>query len=130
MAESNIDIHILATELVKRVNDENRRTRLVEQKLDRVEADLNHVENTVRNQDKEMKEKLDKVAAGLKAINDSLTAIESAIMRMEKEISKRATKAEIRELESYMELISPVTTKFVTKEEMERAIDDKLFRKY
>jgi len=59
-----------------------------------------------------------------------MSLVESAIGRIEKELAKRATKAELKQIESYMSLMSPITSKFVTKEEMERAIEDKIQKKY
>lgn len=130
MAEIPSDIRVLATELVKRVNDETRRTRLLEQKVDRFEADIANLEGTIAAQNQEFKAKLNSIEKGIKSISDKITTIETAISRIEKELGKRATKGELKQIESYMDLMSPITTKFVTKEEMRRAIDEKTSKKY
>jgi len=130
MVEHSSDIRVLATELVKRVNDETRRIRLAEQRLDRFEADMANVEGTMTSHAAEMKGQMDSVNRSLKSLGDRLMVIENALERVEKELAKRATKAEFKQIESYMELMSPITSKFVTKEDVERAIEDKMTKKY
>lgn len=130
MVEKTSDIRVLATELVKRINDETRRIRLLEQSIDRFEADLENLESAVAAQTADFKSEEDSVAKQIKSLSDRLLVLENAISRMEKEMAKRATKAELKQIDSYISLMSPMTTKFVTREEMERAINDKISKKY
>lgn len=130
MVETTSDLRVLATELVKRANDETRRTRLLEQKVDRFEAEMNRIESSVAAQSSDFKEQLQSISAGIKSLSERLTVMESAIARIEKEMAKRATKGELKQIETYMSLMSPVVAKFVTKEEMERAIEDRMSKKY
>ena len=130
MVEKSSDMRVLATELVKRVNDETRRIRLVEQRLDRFETEIGNVESAIASQNTEFKGQLESISKGIKAVSDRLMVMENAIGRIEKELAKRATKGEVKQIESYMNLMSPITSKFVTKEEMERAIDEKTTKKY
>lgn len=130
MVEKTSDIRVLATELVKRINDETRRIRLLEQSIDRFEADLENLEAAVAAQTADSRSEEDSVAKQIKSLSDRLLVLENAISRMEKEMAKRATKAELKQIDSYISLMSPMTTKFVTREEMERAINDKVSKKY
>ena len=130
MVDNPAGMRVLATELVKRVNDETRRIRLAEQRLDRFEADMQSLENTIASQTAEFKAQLESISKGIKSLSDKLTLLENAVGRIEKELAKRATKGEMKQMESYMSLMSPITSKFVTKEEMERAIEDRMSKKY
>lgn len=130
MVEKTSDIRVLATELVKRINDETRRIRLLEQSIDRFEADMENLEGSVAAQAADFKSETDSTAKQIKSLSDRLLVLENAISRMEKEMAKRATKAELKQIDSYISLMSPMTTKFVTREEMERAINDKVSKKY
>jgi TolA-binding protein len=130
MVESTSDLRVLATELVKRANDETRRTRLLEQRVDRFEAEMERMQGMISAQNSEFKAQLQQISAGIKSLSDRMSAMESAISRIEKELAKRATKGEVKQIESYMSLMSPVVAKFVTKEEMERAIEEKMTKKY
>ena len=124
------EMRVLTSELVKRVNDETRRIRLAEQRLDRFEVAADNLENMVSSHALEMKAQLDNLAKSIKTLSDRMTMTESAIGRIEKELAKRATKMEIKQIESYMSLMSPITSRFVTREELERAIDDRVQKKY
>jgi ribosome-binding protein aMBF1 (putative translation factor) len=124
------EMRVLTSELVKRVNDETRRIRLAEQRLDRFEVAADNLENMVSSHAIEMKTQIDNLAKSIKALSDRMTMTESAIGRIEKELAKRATKMEIKQIESYMSLMSPITSRFVTREEMERAIEDRAQKKY
>jgi hypothetical protein len=124
------EVRILTSELVKRVNDETRRIRLAEQRLDRFEVGLDNLENTMSAHAAEMKAALDNLNKSIKVLSDRMTLMEGALGRVEKELGKKAMKAELKQIEAYMSLMSPMTSKFVTKEEMERAIEDKTNKKY
>jgi len=130
MVDNPAGMRVLATELVKRVNDETRRIRLAEQRLDRFEADVGTLEGTISSQTGEFKSQLESISKGIKTLSDRMTLLENAVGRIEKELAKRATKAEMKQIESYMSLMSPITSRFVTKEEMQRAIDEKTQKKY
>lgn len=130
MVENTSDLRVLATELVKRANDETRRTRLLEQRVDRFESEMERLESTIATQTSEFKSQLQQISAGIKSLSDRLVVMENAISRIEKEMAKRATKGEVKQIESYMSLMSPVVAKFVTKEEMERFIEEKMAKKY
>ena len=130
MAEMTSDIRILATELVKRVNDETRRTRLLEQKIDRFEAELTNLESAIDIRNEENKLALQNIADTLKNISDRMLVMENAIGRIEKELGKKATKSELKKIDTYMDLMSPITSKYVTRAELDRAIEEKNKKKF
>lgn len=123
-------MRILANELVKRANDETRRTRLLEQRVDRFETEINRIETMINAQTGEFKSQLEVIATGIKALSEKMAVMENAISRIEKELTKRATKGEVKQMESYINLMSPIASRFVTKEEMDRAIEEKIVKRY
>ncbi|TAL48213.1 hypothetical protein EPN87_01065 [archaeon] len=125
MAEAT-DIRVLASELVKRMNEDGRRLRMLEQRVDKIENNINGVQNSVMLQAEDLKIGLNKIADKLTAISDRMTQMEASIARMDKELHKSATKAELKQVESFIDLVNPITAKFVTREEMDRALSDKL----
>ncbi len=130
MVEMSSDLKVLATELVKRVNGETRRTRLLEQKVDRFEAEISNLENTIKSQNSDLKNILQNFEDTLKEISNRVLIMENSIKRIEKELSKKATKNEFKTIESYMELMSPITGNYVTRAEMERVISEKTQKKF
>ncbi|MBI2084107.1 MAG: hypothetical protein HYT70_00630 [Candidatus Aenigmarchaeota archaeon] len=124
--EQHGDITRLAEELVKRLNENTRRIRIVEQRMDRMDNSINALEDNTLNQLNDLKMFLEKITDRLVSLSEKLVGIESEILRLSKELSKTATKREFKEIETYMELINPVTAKYVTKDEMERYISLKI----
>lgn len=130
MVEKTSDIRVFATELSKIVKDVTRRIRLVEERVERDEVQGDNLERAINVQSSEAKLQLESMTKNIKLMSDRVSMIESALNRIEKEMTKRATKAEVKQLDAYLSLMSPMTSKFVTKEEMERAIEEKTTKKY
>ena len=127
MVES-ADIRVLASELVKRMNEDSRRIRVMEQRADRIEMSLSSLEDNVSDQMGEIKSNIDKLSVDIKTISDKLIVLESEISKIVKDLGKKATRSDVKELESYISLMNPITSTFVTKEEMEKKIEEKNVR--
>lgn len=119
----------LSGELVKRLNENSRRIRLLEQKLDKIEGSMEMLEQTALNQTNDLKINLERIIVKITSIGDRLSGIESDIMRVNKELGRTATKAEVKQMETFIDLVNPITSKFVTKDEMNRALEERLGRK-
>lgn len=113
-------------ELVNRINEDRRRIRLIEQSIDRIESSINALERNLLNQNADMKISLDRVDNKISDMTTRLTTLEADINRYTKLVSKAATKMEIKQLESFIDLVNPITSKFVTKDELDRALEEKI----
>jgi archaellum component FlaC len=129
MAERPTDIRVLAGELVKRMNEDSRRIRLLEQRNEKIESGFNSLQETILIQMDGLKVKLERIAENINSVSNRLTAIENEIQRLNKELGKTASKAELKQLEAFIELINPITSKFITRDEMERILDERLRKK-
>ncbi len=116
----------LTGEVIKRVNDSERRVRIIEQRIDRLENSIGALQDNSLTQINDLKLTLEKITNKLSSINEKLMGIETEILRVSKEISKSATKRELKQIETFMELTNPVTAKFVTRDEMETAFENRL----
>ena len=123
------DIRVLTSELVKRMNEDTRRIRIMEQRADRIELSLSSVEQKIDSQMIELRSHVEKMSEQLKTISDKLIIFESEISKIVKDLGKKATKSDLKELESYISLMSPITSQFVTKEELERTLEEKAGKK-
>jgi hypothetical protein len=65
----------------------------------------------------------------IKNIIKNLSELRTETMRINKDIDRTAKKSEVKELESLLDLYSPIKSKFTTKDEVERLIDEKLSKK-
>ncbi|MFH0711007.1 MAG: hypothetical protein V1944_00345 [Candidatus Aenigmatarchaeota archaeon] len=119
----------ISNELVRRLNENSRRLRIMEQKLDKLETSMDLLEENTLNRMNDMKIGLERISAKISAVGDKLVGIETDMMRINKELGKAATKSEVKQIETFIDLVNPITAKFVTKDELERAFEDKLGRK-
>lgn len=116
-------------ELVRRMNEDRRRIRLMEQNIGRVENSLSSLESSVLSQMGDLKISLDRINSKLATAAEKLNLIENDITRLKKQANKSATKIELKQIESFIDLVNPITSKFVTKDELDRALEDRLKRK-
>lgn len=115
----------LTAELVKRVNEDVRRIRIIEQRVDRVENSLESIQENTLTQLNDLKLALEKINNKIVSVSEKLVNIEGEILRLSKELSKTATKRELKQMETFIDLINPITAKFATKDEVERMIDNR-----
>ena len=114
------------SELVNRINEDRRRIRMIEQSIDRIESSINALERNLLNQNADMKISLDRIDNKIADMSTRLTTLEADVNRYTKLVSKAATKMEIKQLESFIDIINPITSKFVTKDELDRALEEKV----
>jgi len=117
------DIKVVATELVKRMNEDIRRIRLLEDRIERMENRVERVENTALNQLENLRIKLENIVGRIGKVSERLTAIDNEIVGINKRLGKAASKSEIKSLETFIDVLNPITSRFVTKDELERAVE-------
>ncbi len=112
----------ISGELIKRLNDNTRRirtleelNRLLENKNDSLEA------RTLENQE-EMRKKFQDIEEKLKDLNIRLMKIENETQKIRKSLEKVVTKPELEELKNFIDLINPIKMEFITRKEVEEMI--------
>lgn len=120
------DEKTIIAELVKRLNQNASRLHMAEQKIDRVETTIRTLDETALTQMNNLKLDLDRISSKIADVADRLVFIESEVARMNARMEKTATRMEVKQLESFIDIINPITSKFVTKDELERAVEDRL----
>ena len=123
--EKTADIKVVATELVKRMNEDIRRIRLLEDRVENIENRIERVENTALNRLEDVRIKLENIVGKISKVAERLTAIDNEIVSLNKVLGKTASKAEIKSLETFIDVLNPITSRFVTKDELERALERK-----
>ena len=119
------EANAVLSELIKRINEDRRMMRLVEQSVERLENSLSALEGSALSQMSDFKLSLDRIGSKIEATAARLNAIESNIAKLGKGVDKAATKLELKQLESFIDLVNPVTSKFVTKDELDRALEER-----
>ena len=124
-AKEALDIAALSGEMVRRLNEYSSRIKNVELRLERLENRVSGIEETVLNQLNSLKIGLDRLSQKLSSVSDRLTSIENEILRINKELGKTALKSDIKKIEAFIDVVNPITSKFVTKDELERLLEEK-----
>lgn len=115
----------IVNEIARRLNDNTRRIRVFEERLRNLDRRVNSLENNVSSENKKTHEDLQKFDVNLKEIRDRVANIDIDIQNFKKELKKLIRKREVKELQSYIELINPITSKYVTRKEVEEMIKAK-----
>ncbi len=110
---------MILQELVRRSNDETRRLRELEQKLQNIEERATNLENVNIDRTKKMNEKLAGMEIAIRNMSDEMARLENAIERINKQVGKFARKRDIREIEKMFDLLSPIKQEFITRRELE-----------
>jgi uncharacterized coiled-coil protein SlyX len=128
MVEKPTEASVLR-ELIIRANEDTRRIRLLEQRMEKLETSFDRVEENVLVQMKNLEVTLERFSNKLSLLTEKLNALEGEIQRIDKELAKTAKKTDVKQIESFIDLINPITSSFVTKQELESYIKEALSKK-
>ena len=115
-------------EIVKRANEHSRRIRILEERGRSVEMRIIGLEEGILNLKENMREEFTKINEKLSELERRIMKIENDLEKMNKEFSKMARKTELDEVKHLLSLFNPLTSRFVTREEVKRIIEEKLER--
>ncbi len=116
------DINAIMNELVMRVNDNTRRIRVAEERVRNLDRRTDSIEKTLIEENKGVNKELENVRVELKEARDRIANIGVDMINFKKELKKTVTARELREIQEYINLIMPITTKYVTKKEVEEMV--------
>ncbi|MBI2675502.1 MAG: hypothetical protein HYX24_03520 [Candidatus Aenigmarchaeota archaeon] len=128
MPDAKATLRTIITELVERTNTDARRLRVLEQRSESLTAQMNTVEETVLKTKKDVSEQLAGMASELEKQSDRLEKVEKAIDEIVKQLKKTASITQMKELEEFVEIYSPLKSNFITREQAETMIEEKLKR--
>jgi uncharacterized protein (DUF342 family) len=119
MPPPDSNFQVILQELVRRSNEESRRMRTIEQRLDALEDKLNVLVAGTNERAKRTNQKLADSDAVMKAMSNDIANVKASVERITKSMAKFAQRRDLKEIERMLDLISPVNKEFVTKEELE-----------
>jgi hypothetical protein len=124
MAEK--DIQAVLNEVVRRANETVRRLRDLEENDSLIESRLNTAETGILNLSNEKKEMSDALTARLDDIDKSIIRIDNELLKLGKNVDKMAKRSEVKELENLISIYNPIKTKFITREELDVVLEERL----
>lgn len=112
----------MLAEVAKHLNDNTRRIRLVEEQLENVDMRANTIEKNYANDTQVIRKDLLEIQEELRDLRETVTNITIDIKKINKRLTQLVSRKEVKEIQEYVELILPITSKFVTKKEAEEMI--------
>jgi len=120
--KTSASIEEITSEIVRRLNENSRRVKNLEQKVERMEDQMEEMQEAVLNQMGDLKLSLERIVQNISTLAEKLRGIDDEILRINKKLNKAATKDEIKEVKTFIDIINPMTSTFVTKDELERRL--------
>lgn len=112
--------------VVDRLNSAERRIRQLEENLRNLRDQLRSMENDLIEVKKESREVRERFDMRSNEIKSALIKMDTEIKEINNRLRKMVSKREIKELESFMEIFSPVKNMYVTRNEVKKMIDEAL----
>ncbi|MCD6590750.1 MAG: hypothetical protein J7K72_02145 [Candidatus Aenigmarchaeota archaeon] len=116
----------IIADMIGRMNESIRRLRVLEQRLKTIENRINSIEQGMVNQGKNVQKELSNRDARFSSVENRIEKIEMTINEIIKQMKLVATNAKVEELKHLVDIFNPLKSNFVTKEEVEKIIEDKL----
>ncbi len=122
--EKKQDFQSVIAEIIRRVNDNSKRLRLVEQRGSNLESGMETIDKGVLEQFKQVRISLDKINAHIEELSNRIAKLEDDSRKMSKQLERVATKTELKEVQGFIDLINPMKSSFITRPEVKRMLDD------
>ncbi len=125
MAKKPTTIHTIINELVDRSNSNLKRLRILEQRSESLSSRATLIEQELQNMNKHMNKVIVDVDVKVKKQEDKIRKTDTILKEVVRQMKKLATVSKISELEQLIEIYNPLKSQFMTKEEVERLIQEK-----
>jgi predicted nucleic acid-binding Zn-ribbon protein len=113
-----------AFDFSRELNELNRRVRMIEIKNEKLEERILAIEKRIEGLQTDLKIYSDLSSKKVEDIKQQIIQIKEEMENLKKNIDQLATKTELQKIKFFLDLFNPLTSNFVTKEEMERKIEE------
>jgi len=112
--------------LIERVNSNMRRLRVLEQESSVYKTRMNSVEEDLLSQRNETENRKKELVLEKETLEERLTKIENVLKEIVSQLKKVTTTTKIKELEQLIEVYNPIKSQFMTRDEVDQMIDERL----
>jgi vacuolar-type H+-ATPase subunit I/STV1 len=105
-------------EIIRRVNDNIRRLRILEQKIKAIESHVNSTDENVLTLQKSFQKAINERDMRITGIEDKLQKLDTLTKEILKQMKMVATKSGLEEIRNTMNILNPVNSNFVTRNEV------------
>jgi hypothetical protein len=125
MAE-RVDIQAILNEIIRRENESARRLRALEEMSSLIETRISTVEDSILKLTEERKGINETTTIKFDELDKNIIRIDSELLKISKNVEKMAKRTELKEIENLISIYNPIRTNFITREEVERLIEERL----
>ncbi|MBW6452057.1 MAG: hypothetical protein K0B02_05010 [DPANN group archaeon] len=118
------DLKEFIPEISKRINENVQRIRLLEESINSIESRINTIEQNFIEFAEENNKNKNHTTSDLSEMRDKVINLSVDVQKINRLTGKLANKNDIKEIQEYVNLIMPMTSKFVTKKETETMIKE------
>lgn len=126
MATTRRTVGSVLNKVIERVNSNIRRLRILEQESSVVKTRLNAVEQEMTANRNQGHAAIEEMNTKLAQMDEKFLEMETTMRKMVDQLKKVTTTTKIKELEQLIDIYNPIKSQFVTREEVERLLDDRL----
>jgi vacuolar-type H+-ATPase subunit I/STV1 len=119
-------INTILNDVIQRVNDDTQRLRILEQSSESLTSRVNTLEQGMVQNRKEFQRAFSEINEGIGLLDDRLNKTENTMKEVINHVKKLVTESQVKELQDLIEIYNPVKSNFVTKEEMEKFVSERL----
>jgi chromosome segregation ATPase len=106
------------------LNELNRRVRMMEIKMDKIEERLVALEKALEQIQTDFRIMKDLNEKKISDIKNEISTLNEKIEMISKKSEQFVTKTELQKIKMFIDIINPLTSSFVTKDELESKIDE------
>ena len=115
----------IINELIEHVNNNIQRLRVVEQSLESTTSRVESLEQAMLQQRRETQKLLVDINAKIAELDSKVSRSDSTVKEIVNHMKKLVTEAQLKELETLIDIYNPVKSSFVTREELEKMLKEK-----
>jgi chromosome segregation ATPase len=108
---------VIISELVRRSNEDARRLRVLEQRIDAVETRLSSMEDSLLEKAKKNHMHFTELDESVRRVNEEMITLKNTLDKINKQINNFARKRDIKEIEHMLDLLTPQTEDVIAMEE-------------
>lgn len=121
-----LTIREILNELVERTNSNIRRLRVLEQNMDASKSRVNTVEKTAQEESERVKKEVGELDSRIKEESERIIKLELTLKDVINQLKRSVSTSKLKELESLIDVFNPLKSEFVTREEVENLIEERL----
>ncbi len=115
---------IMVSEILRRLDQAEIRLRSTDQSIAKFEYTLEDLETRLDAMTGEIRERVKKNEELATKLSANIDEIKAMLKATEDRLANLATKNEVKELSNYVNILSPATSVFVTKDEVKRMLEE------